>query len=150
MTEQHMTLDRDELAERMQQAKLARAEHLRRYASLALTIGSSGLAILLALGVLYVPQSTNQRQLAATAQMERFANKIDRAARISPESARQIEFVISNPEYDCEQMPCRSTLQSRNKAARSRLLALLKVRAGSDFSSAEPARVIFVQAGRDQ
>jgi hypothetical protein len=61
----------------------------------------------------------------ATVQMERLAEKLDRATAIPTETANGIARVIEQPGYDCRHVSCSAELAVRNEAARTRLKQLL-------------------------
>jgi hypothetical protein len=57
----------------------------------------------------------------ATARLEQLAGKIERAAVLHPDTARQLEQLMDMPQFDCARVPCNTELQTRNQAARERL-----------------------------
>ena len=62
---------------------------------------------------------------AATDQIETLKSALSGTSAISPEVARAIEQQITQPVYDCNQMPCSAALQHRNYAARAQLRSIL-------------------------
>ena len=63
--------------------------------------------------------------MKATAQMERFAENLERVTAIPTKTAREIARVIGQPGYDCNHVTCSAQLKERNRAARAKVSSLL-------------------------
>ncbi len=66
-----------------------------------------------------------ERTLEATAQMEKFTEMLRQVTMITPNTGREIEQLIRQPQYDCNQVACDAALETRNRLVRSKLVALL-------------------------
>jgi hypothetical protein len=104
----------------------------------------AGLAVLTLVGaaaigttIAAVGANKEQRVLEATVQMERLAAKLERAKKIAPETKLEIDRLIRQPWYDCNQMACTTALERRNRVARVRLQTVL---AGSGVPTELSAR----------
>jgi hypothetical protein len=91
---------------------------------LLLAIGSC-VVITLLLGKGYGPHDT-------TAQMERLVKQLDRMTTISPEAARAIAGMVSQPGYDCDRVACDARLRERNRAVRADLATALVTKASGE------------------
>jgi hypothetical protein len=82
----------------------------------------------------YGPQET-------TAQMERIVKQLDQIKTITPETARAIERMVSQPSYKCDHLPCDAQLKDRNHAVRAQLATLLAAKTSGEevASSQRPA-----------
>ena len=92
--------------------------------------GAAGFALLLSAG--------HVRPLEATVQLERLAQKVERAQTIRPEAAEAIARVVRQPWYDCAKVACTPQLAARNGQARMRLTEAVAQRAPMDVA-AKPA-----------
>ena len=79
----------------------------------------AGVAILLVANVVGVGIEDRRRIGEATARMERFAVKLERARSISAETIAVASDLIHR--YNCEQLSCGAVLEKRNHAARNHL-----------------------------
>ena len=80
----------------------------------------------------------NIRPLDATVQMERLADKVERAQTVKPEAAAEIVRVTRQPWYDCTKVACSPQLAARNGQARMRLDAAVAQKTPIDMA-AKPA-----------
>jgi hypothetical protein len=92
--------------------------------------GAAAFALLLSAG--------NIRPLDATMQMERLADKVERAQTIKPEAAAEIVRVTRQPWYDCAKVACGPQLAARNGQARMRLDAAVAQKTSIEVA-AQPA-----------
>lgn len=69
------------------------------------------------------------RPLEATVQMEGLAAKVEQAANLHPDTARELARLIDQRGYDCRYVTCGADLQARNSAARNRLETLIAIKA---------------------
>jgi hypothetical protein len=88
-------------------------------------IGIAALAAPILASVAGIGANNAQRVLEATVRMERLATHLEHAKTIAPETKREIERLTRQPWYDCNQLACRKTLETRNRTARERLKAVL-------------------------
>lgn len=111
---------------------------MREEAYVAMGIAVSGFAIaaLIAASVADTPANNQRRVLEATVRMERLAKNLEHAERIAPATGLEVTELIRQPQYDCNQVACRSALAIRNKAARARLQNLLSIVAVPNARSA--------------
>jgi len=111
---------------------------MREVAYVALGIAFSGLAIaaLIAASVTDTPANNQRRVLEATVRMERLAKNLEHAKRIAPATGLEVDELIRQPQYDCNQVACRSALEIRNQAARARLQNVLSIAAAQNARSA--------------
>ena len=105
------------------------------------TIGLAACAALILVGIAVnktgIGANNRQRVLEATVEMERLATKLDHAKKIAPETKLKIVRIINQPWYNCIQISCPTVLETRNRAARERLQAVL---AGSGAPTTLSAR----------
>jgi hypothetical protein len=134
MSERSVTLEQGNFESRIRKAPAAAMDCLRRYEATARVVGSTAVAAVLTIAVLYGPHTMSERQLEATVKMERITAKLERARQIPPKTASEIARMIDRPEFDCARVSCRPSLEPRNKTARARLEALLKAQAFSNVS----------------
>jgi len=106
-----------------------------------ITIGLAACAALILVGIAVnktgIGANNRQRVLEATVEMERLATKLDHAKKIAPETKLEIARIINQPWYNCIQMACPTVLETRNRAARERLQAVV---AGSEAPTTLSAR----------
>jgi hypothetical protein len=60
-----------------------------------------------------------------TAHMERLAKQLDGMTTITPETARMIARMVSQPGYDCDRIACDAQLKERNRAVRADLATVM-------------------------
>ncbi len=73
-------------------------------------------------------RANNQRRvLEATVRMERLAKNLEHAKRMAPATGLEVAELMRQPQYDCNQVACRSGLEIRNRAARARLQTVLSI-----------------------
>jgi hypothetical protein len=63
-----------------------------------------------------------------TAHMERLVKQLDRMTTITPETARMIARLVSQPGYDCDRVACDARLRERNRAVRADLATAMVVK----------------------
>ena len=80
------------------------------------------------LAALFAWTDSRMRTTEATAQMERFAESLERVTTISAKTAREIAGVIGQPWYDCSHVTCSAHLKERNRAARAKVTSLLAMK----------------------
>ena len=78
------------------------------------------------------------RPLDATVQLERLADKVERAQALKPEAAEEIARLARQPWYDCTKVACTPQLAARNAQARTRLSDAVAQQAPMDVA-AKPA-----------
>lgn len=102
---------------------------MREEVRVATGMALSALAIAVVVGASMTDtRANNQRRvLEATVRMERLAKNLEHAKKIAPATSFEIAELIRQPQYDCNQVACRSALGMRNRAARARLETVLAV-----------------------
>ena len=80
------------------------------------------------LAAVLVWADSRMRPMEATAQMERFAENLERVTAIPTKTAREIALVTGQPGYDCNHVACSAQLKERNRAARAKLSSLLAMK----------------------
>ena len=133
------------------QAKVQRAEFLRKNPEVILAM--SGFAgLICAIGLFFAPTEAGNkienrsevRTSTATAQIEKINALLEGVHAIGPNPAHEIAQLVHQPIYDCNQVPCSSSLQRRNYLAKSKLQVILAQKAlpdevePNDATSPEP------------
>ena len=80
------------------------------------------------LAAVFVWTDSRMRPTEATAQMERFAENLERVTAIPTKTAREIARVIGQPWYDCNYVTCSAQLKERNLIARAKVSSLLAMK----------------------
>ena len=118
----HSLIDRDNFVQIALQAKLQRANFLRKNAGIAFVMaGSIGLVCVLTLflsaanntngqskleTVAQMESQSTKRIVEATAQIEKLATILERTKAVGPNTAHEITQLIRQPSYDCDQVAC--------------------------------------------
>jgi hypothetical protein len=139
----HCLVDKTNIEGIALQAKVQRAEFIRKNPEVMLAM--SGFAgLICALGLFFAPTEAGSRMenqsevrtSIATAQIEKINTLLERENAIGSNPAHEIAQLIHQPIYDCNQVPCSSSLQRRNYLAKSKLEVILARKALPD--EAEP------------
>ena len=72
----------------------------------------------------------------ATAEMEQLVARAERAHAIHPITAQEMERLIRQSAYDCQQVDCSPQLAVRNSAARARLQVIIAEKTDVGFKTA--------------
>jgi hypothetical protein len=88
-----------------------------------------GIALLLAFGRTTSPQD-------ATAEMEQLVLRVERAQAIHPVTAQEMERLVRQSAYDCNQVDCSPELAARNSVARARLQMVIAQKTDAWFKIA--------------
>jgi hypothetical protein len=109
------------------------------YVAMGITISGLAIAALIAASTTDTRANNQRRVLEATVRMERLAKNLEHANRIAPATSLEVAELIRQPQYDCNQVACRSGLELRNRAARARLQTVLSILPVPSEQSAQAA-----------
>jgi len=77
-------------------------------------------------GLLFlIANGSSARPLETTIQLERLAKKLEAVGALPAETSDELKLLLGQRWYNCEQVACSPELQTRNHAARDRLLSLI-------------------------
>jgi hypothetical protein len=125
-------------------ANRARLAHLRSLLP-ATSVRNKAFAIMAIFGIAassLLGAGTSRPIEATTSQLERLANRVERARTVHPDTAERLARMLARPEYDCARTTCSEALQARNSTARRRLESLIAMKTRSDAIAASGDQVI--------
>jgi hypothetical protein len=111
------------------------------------TLGWAGLVFALAIIVTFGGRPASQRALEATLRMEAITASLANVKLIPLDTVREISQLLQKPDYDCNQLACNSTLETRNRVARDQLKFVLSAPGHSgEHTKIRPRTIGFSEA----